>query len=95
MFTKKTPCEDSGLEKAIDTLLASMSTEHCDSEEYAKMVVSLEKLYKLKEIDAPKRVSPDTLAIIGGNILGIVMILTHEKAHVVTSKALGFVMKAR
>lgn len=41
-----------------------------------------------------KRVSPETLAIIGGNIAGIVLILGYEHVHVVTSKALGFVMRS-
>lgn len=95
MFTAKTPREASNLEKAIDTLLTQMSVVSCDSDEYAKMVVSLDKLYKLKEIDAPKRVSPDTLALIGGNIAGILLIIGHEKVNVITTKALGFVLKAR
>ena len=50
---------------------------------------------KQKELDDPKRVSLDTWAIIGSNLAGIVLILGYEKANVVTSKALGFVMKLR
>lgn len=95
MFTAKTPREDTPLEKAIDKVLTEMSAVHSDSDDHTKMVASLEKLYKLKEIDAPKRVSPDTLALIGGNIVGILLIIGHEKANVVTSKALSFVLKAR
>lgn len=92
---KKTPKETDGLENAITVLLHEMSGHQGDSEEYAKMVVQLDVLYKLKEVDSKKRVSADTLAIIGANLLGIVMIVGHERANVVTSKALGLLSKLR
>lgn len=41
------------------------------------------------------KVSPDTLLIVGANILGIILILYFEKMDIVTSKALGFIMKAK
>ena len=155
------------LETAISRLLTEMSGKDCDSDEYAKMVDQLVKLYKAKEthvslklkavetiikenesdslieiketearvkeaesaanirtkeiesqikrdetdsncrvkeldailkqreIDNPWRPSADTLAIIGANIVGIVMILGHERANVIATKALGFVSKLR
>jgi hypothetical protein len=95
MFNFKPSDEKSGLEKEIDVLLLSMRHIDKDSEQYAKMVDQLNVLYKLKEVDIPKRVSPDTLAIVAGNLLGIILIVGHEKAHVVTSKALNFVLKLR
>jgi hypothetical protein len=53
----------------------------------------LERLYKLKAIDARKPVSRDTMANIAATLAGIFMILTYEHGRVVTSKALGFVPK--
>jgi hypothetical protein len=50
---------------------------------------------KRKELNTPKRVSKDTLVLVAGNLLGIVVILGYEKAHVVTSRAMNFVMKLR
>lgn len=94
MFTKKTP-EQTGIEKAIDLILEEMLTKSSTDDDYIKMTAQLEKLYKLKEMDSPKRVSPDTLAVIAGNIAGILLIINYERAHVITSKALGFVMKAK
>ena len=41
------------------------------------------------------KISPDTLLIVGGNLLGILLILNFEKADIVTSKALNFVLKGR
>lgn len=50
---------------------------------------------KQQEADKPDRVSKDTLAIIAGNIAGIVMIIGYERVNVIASKALSFVMKSR
>jgi hypothetical protein len=54
-----------------------------------------ETALKEKDFSAPKRVSWDTWALVGANLLGIVLIIGHERANVVTSKALGFVSKLR
>lgn len=43
----------------------------------------------------PKPVSRDTLVLAGANLLGIVFIVGHERAHVVTSKAIGFIKTLR
>lgn len=98
MFNWNTPVEKTGLEKEIDEVLAQM--HHCDSvdsDEYANMSVQLEKLYKLKEIDQKamihKNVSADTAVKTAGTLLGIILIVGHERAHVVTSKALTLIPK--
>lgn len=88
--TKKTE-----LDTTVDALLTRMSVIDFDSEEYATLTERLSVLYKLKEVDSKSRVSPDTLAIVAGNLLGIALIVGHERVGVVTSKALGFVLKAR
>lgn len=94
MFTKKTS-ETTELEKTVEKVLIEMQKVGSDTDEFAKMSAQLERLYKLKEIESRKRVSPDTIALIAGNLAGIVLIISYERAHVITSKALGFVMKAR
>jgi hypothetical protein len=93
MFNQEPPDETSGLEKAIDEVYSEMARHSSDDDEYAKMVDQLSKLYSLRE--TPQRVSPDTLAIVIGNLIGIILIVGHERLHVVTSKALNFVMKLR
>lgn len=98
MFTKKSSNKD-GVSQAIDSLLEEMSALSGDDPEYAKMADQLTKLYSLKEIDhkveSSSRVSADTLAVIGANLAGILMIVGHERAHVVTSKALSLLMKLK
>lgn len=99
MIFKKTQSEPTDLEIAIARLFDDMAIVRKDSEEYAQMADQMTKLYKLKEVDsnvnAKKRVSPDTWAIVGGNILGIVTIVSYERTHAIASKAIGFVLKAR
>jgi len=95
MFTSKDSDEKSGLDEAIDSVLSEMASVNADTEEYARMVDQLVKLYPLRESETKRRVSPDTMAMIAGNLLGIMLIVGHERAHVVTSKALSFVSKLR
>ena len=87
--------EPSKLEKAISAVLDQMVDVPSESKEFAAMTTQLKKLYRLKAQDAPKRVSPDTLAVVVANVLGILIIVGHERVHIVTSKALAFVMKMR
>ncbi len=89
----KSPAEKTGLEEAIDKVLTEMKTFSAEDDDYAKMTVQLETLYKLKEIDKPERVSRDTLALIAGNIAGIILIVGYERANIVTSKALSLLLK--
>jgi hypothetical protein len=54
---------------------------------------SLEEYGKLAE--KKWKISPDTLLVVGANLLGIVLILKQEKIDIISSKALNFVLKGR
>jgi len=95
MNIKNFTSKDENLTKEIDRVLSLMSGVHPTSNEYADLMETLTKLTGIKETSSKNRVSKDTLAVIAGNLAGIVMIIKHEQVHVITSKALGFVMKAR
>jgi len=95
MFNRKPKNEANELDKAINELFEELSYLPGNDEEYAKVVDQLSKLYSLKETESPKRVSPDVLATIAANLLGIIVIVGHERANVVTSKALGLLPKPR
>ena len=92
-FTKKD--KRTLLEKEIESVLCNMSTYPPDSEEYGIMSENLERLYKAKSNEKERRVSPDTIAIIAGNLLGIALILGYEKANIITTKAFSHIMKGR
>ena len=98
MFAKREPPKfykrllESELERAIGSLKGVLT----DSDEYSKMLTSVERLHGMLDEEQKSRpVSKDTLATIGGNLLGILMIIKHERVNVITSKALGFVIRSR
>lgn len=87
---KKNPI-DAKLDEEINTLLAKMAeTEDKTSDDYVAMLDQMAKLYKLREENS---ISMDTWATIAANLAGIVIILNHERAHVIASKSFGFVKK--
>jgi len=93
IFTKKE--KRSSLEMEIESVLCNMSTYQPDSEEYTAQAINLERLYKAKSYEKDRRISPDTIAVVAGNLLGIALILGYEKADTITTKALGFILKGR
>ena len=97
MFKNKTKEERPGLDQAIDLALAKLQEHEPDSDEYAKITDQLERLYKLQvpTAEPAKPLSKDAVFAVAGNIIGIGMILGYERAHIITSKALGFVIKSK
>lgn len=96
MFSTKTSIVPDELDKVIDLALLELQDHSAMSDEYAHIIKQIEKLYALK---APKKdqkaVDPNTLLTVMGNLAGIGLILNYERLHVVTSKALGFVLKSK
>lgn len=88
---KKQPYE-AALNDAITDALAELSSHTADSEEYARTADQIVKLYELRK---KSRINPDVLVAAGANLLGILVIVGHERAHVVTSKALSLLGKLR
>lgn len=83
---------ETNLDQAIDTVLEAMSQDKPDSESYAKLVDQLTKLYAIKN---ENRGIKGNWATIGANLGGLLLILNHERAGAVTSKALGFIQKLK
>jgi hypothetical protein len=86
--------EKSHLENVIDDVLTALDQMDPRDAQYATVVDQLTKLHALTPKKEPW-VKPEALIAVLGNLAGIVAILNHERAHVVTSKALGFVLKSR
>lgn len=81
------------LEEALDRALNQLNNQAVGSKEYGEILDRVAKLHKMKEDENPKSVSKDTQAMIAANLLGILLIISYEQAHVITSKALPFVTK--
>lgn len=85
----------SRLDRTIDEAHAEIAGLSVETDDYEKAVSNLARLYTLREEITSRRVSPDTIAIVLGNLIGILVIVGYEQKHVVTSKALSFILKPR
>lgn len=94
-MTTENSADKPSLDSVIDTVLSEMAAGDTASTEFEKMTDQLVKLHKMKTEDRPPRVSPDVWATVAANLAGILIIVGHERFHIVTSKALGFVLRVR
>jgi hypothetical protein len=95
MLNKQKP-EDLKLKNEINAVLDNMSTYGVDSPEYPRFIEHLNALNELKQNQkSARRVSPDQMALILGNLAGVIIIVGYEHLHVVTSKALSLLVKAK
>ena len=84
------------LQAEIDRLHEHIKTLEWDSDEFNTAYRQLAALYEIKHARvALTRIDMDTLVAVGGNLLGILTIVNHERLNVVTSKALGLLWKIR
>jgi hypothetical protein len=81
--------------KTLEILYKAKANDVSKLDVYSEMADNTEKLYKAKATERTKKASPDTKWVVIGQFTGIAAILWHEKANVITTKALGFVMKGR
>lgn len=97
MFSLRKSADPTLIDVEIARLHANLAdNDQPHSKEYAATVDQLLKLSKHKEeVNSKRKVSPDALVTAGASILGILIIVGHEHAHVITTKAIGFVTKAR
>jgi len=80
--------QDELVQEHFYTILEEATT----NKEISEILTFMEKY---RDLTKKTRISPDTLAVVAGNLLGIMLILNHEKMNVITSKALAFVLRGR
>lgn len=90
MFKKREDPIESAIDKEIMQLLVLAREEEGYTDDYKSII---NQLTKLKEIRKDDRISKETWATIGANLAGITIILTHERTHIIASKAFGLVKK--
>ena len=83
------------LEDQLVDLHERLDQDEVGSEEHDRLMTALERLYKIKKDQKSDRVDGNTKAMIAGNLLGIGLIMSYERMHVISTKALGFVLKAK
>lgn len=94
MFNKQQLKTDD-LQDLIDALMIAFRNTHPEDPQFNKIADQLIKLQDIKHSTKSRKISADMKAGIVANLAGIAMIIGHERANVVTSKALGFVQKLR
>jgi len=92
MFQRKK--ERTLLDQTIDNALLELNRHEVTSKEYAQALVMVERLQALQDTKS-SRLSKDTVAVVGANLLGILMIIKHESVNVIGSKAMSLLIKPR
>jgi hypothetical protein len=96
MFRKRDELSTS-LEDAIQRVLNYMDMTEPGSDEYNNYVNQLERLIEAR--DSQKRntnqISRDTLVVVAGNIVGILLIVAYEQHHVWSSKAFNTIVRPK
>ena len=87
--------EPQPVDDLIRDVLNKMNATEVDTEEYPKLMVLLERLYELKTKQRRAPVSSDTIALVAGNLMGILLIVAYEQKHVMTSKGFGHIIKPK
>ncbi len=76
-----------------DKIFDKMSADGVDSKDWDCYKKKYDGYNELLKRDW--KISPDTMLVVGGNLLGILLILGYEKADIITSKAMSFVLKGK
>ena len=95
MFARKSKQEIDHLTRAIEKLFEELDEFSGTDDEYETLSDRLTKLYAIKEKTPTDRVSKETLALIAGNLAGIMIIVLFERSNVITTKAKDFMLKLR
>lgn len=86
---------ESILDEPIAKVLTEMNTFSPETKEYQAAIDHLDRLMRMKAEERNRRISWDTVAIVAGGFLQVLVIVAYEQKHVMTSKGLGFVIKAK
>jgi len=84
------------VEKEIDSVVAQMRLLNPPDVEYGKMSEVLDRLMKANSYKTGKTgIDPNTVLLVVGNIVGVIIVLNYEHLHCITSKAFGMLIKGR
>jgi hypothetical protein len=84
-----------GMDLVLDLVTTELSDKQPGTPEYDKVLEQLERVNKIANSQKSDPVSKDGVLAVVANLAGISLILSHERLHVITTKALGFVRTLR
>jgi len=79
----------------IEAILNEMRTAGVNSDQYSELITKLERLNDIKTKARLDPVSRDTIALIFGNLMGILLIVAYEQKHVMTSKGFSQIIRPK
>ena len=85
--------KETKLDKVLNNVYDELMINTPETQEFQQQIENLERLSALN--NKKTRVSPDTVVLVIGNLLGILVIVMYENKHVFTSKALSFTLKPK
>lgn len=83
------------VDRQIEAVLRKMQEVGVSSDEYPTLLKYLERLHDIRGNEKPDRVKRDTIAIVAGNLLGILLIVFYEQRHVLSSKGFTQIIHPR
>lgn len=83
------------LEREIDAVLQEMQNIGVNSDRYPVMMEYLERLNGVKVKVTRPTVSLDTIALVVGNLMGILLIVAYEQKHVMSSKGFAQIIRPK
>lgn len=87
--------ETTPIDDQIKAILDEMQEIGVYSDDYPTMMTYLQQLNEIKAKGRRDRISRDTFAIVGGNLLGILLIVAYEQKHVMTSKGFSQLIRPK
>jgi hypothetical protein len=83
------------IDKQRNVVLSEMQKLGVAHEDYPKLMAYLERLSEIKDKERNDPLSKDTVALIFGNLMGILLIVAYEQKHVMTSKGFSQIIRPR
>ena len=94
MFDRKMTYEEQAIQAEAQKILDAMQEYGPESPEYPILIERYKALNDLR-LKKSWTVSPDTVLIVAGNLIGILIIVAYEQKNVLTTKALNFSVKPK
>lgn len=92
MFGRTQKVESLDLKPVRDKLLEELAMQDPSSKEFSKAMKHLERISTLQSKDK-WRIDLNTVILVVGNLLGVVVIVAYEQNHIMNTKGLGFLRK--
>lgn len=97
MFNLRRKEEPSALAPVIEDLVSELKGTDGDDENYRTIADNLKIVLEAKALEPRKReLDPNTIAVVAGNLAGIVLVLMFEmRGNVIASKAMNLINKPK